>query len=113
MNNAKMTKQSGTPKAAVQKRDWELINCEAIDCTMDQSKHYTAINYVGSGGVRCDIMSDTDEPVMSFSGHYSDVRKYVIAFFAEENINISIEHASYIGEQLALCDQQHELFIQD
>ena len=89
---------------------WELVNCEAKDFTMDQSKHYTVINYAGSGMVRCDIMTDQDIPVKSFKGYFKDVRKYVIRFM--EYCPISLEHASYIGEELALADCLKEKYVQ-
>jgi hypothetical protein len=94
---------------------WELINCEAQNCTMDDSKHYVVVNYVGSGQVRCDIMrtaeGQDDAPVKSYMGYFKDVRKYVVRFL--EYAHISYEHASYIGEELALADSLKELYIQD
>jgi hypothetical protein len=112
MNHAKMTKQSGTSRVVAQK-EWALINCEATDCTMDNSGHYTVINYAGQGFVRCDIMTDKDLPVMSFKGFFKDVRKCVMQFFADEKIGISTEHASYIGEEIALANTLAELYVQD
>jgi hypothetical protein len=94
---------------------WQLINCEAQKCTMDDSKHYTVIHYCGSGQVRCDIMrtaeGQTDEPVMSYKGYFKDVRKYVVRFL--EYAHISMEHASYIGEELARADILKEAYKQD
>jgi hypothetical protein len=90
---------------------WELINCKAKEFTMDNSKFYTVINYTGSGMVRCDIMTSEDEPIKSFAGYYKDVRKYVINFLAYAHI--SLEHASYIGEELALANEQKEKYVQD
>jgi hypothetical protein len=91
---------------------WELHNVEAIECKMDDSHMYTAINYVGSEQIRVDIMTDKDEPVKSFIGFFSDVRKYVIRFMSY-NVGFSLEHASYIGEQIALANEQKEAYIQD
>ena len=90
---------------------WELINTEAIDCTMDDSKHYTIISYAGSGLVRCDIMDCRDRPIKSFQGYFKDVRKYVVRFLGY--VNISHEHASYIGEELALCNEKQGDYKQD
>lgn len=90
---------------------WELVNCEAKECAMDDSKHYVVVNYCGSGMVRCDIMADQDIPVKSYKGYFKDVRKYVINFLAYAHV--SLEHASYIGEELALADQQKEKYKQD
>jgi len=81
---------------------WELINCEAQGFTMDDSRHYTVINYTKSGIVRCDIMMDQDICVKSYQGYFKDVRKYVIRFL--EYAHISMEHAGYIAEELALAD---------
>jgi hypothetical protein len=78
---------------------------------MDDSEVYTVIYYTKSGMVRCDIMNSDDEPVKSFTGFYSDVRKYVVRFMKQ--LYISEEHASYIGEQLALANLLKEAYIQD
>jgi hypothetical protein len=93
---------------------WELINCEAREFTMDQSNHYTVIHYCGSGQVRCDIMKSengSDQPVMSYKGYYKDVRKYVVSFLSYAYI--SLEHASYIGEELARADILKEAYTQE
>ena len=90
---------------------WELINCEAKAFTMDDSKHYVVVNFAGSGQVRCDIMTDKDDPVKSYLGYYKDVRKYVVAFLGYAGI--SVEHASYIGEELARADCLKEKYGQE
>ena len=90
---------------------WELINCEAQNCTMDDSNHYTVIHYCGQGMVRCDIMQGKDNPVKSYKGYFKDVRKYVVRFLSYAHI--SLEHASYIGEELARADILKEAYKQD
>ncbi len=91
---------------------WSLINVEPIECTMDDSKMYTVVNYVQRDQIRVDIMTDKDEPVKSFIGFYSDVRKQVIRFMSY-NVGFSVEHASYIGQEIALANEQKEAYVQD
>jgi hypothetical protein len=90
---------------------WELINCEAQTFEMDESKHYVVIHYCGSGMVRCDIMTEDNDPVMSYKGYFKDVRKCVVRFMGYAHI--SNEHASYIGEELARADILKESYTQD
>jgi hypothetical protein len=92
---------------------WKLVNCEARECTMDNSGHYTVINYIAGGLVRVDIMKTDVEPAMSFQGYFRDVRKHVIDWFIENTVSFSHEHASYIGEELALASVLKENYTQD
>ncbi len=90
---------------------WELIEVSKKECTPDNSRMYTIIKYCADKLIRCDIRDSDDMPVISFKGDFSDVRKHVIEFLVP--FAISFEHASYIGEQLALCDALGVLYMQD
>ncbi len=103
-------------------KQWELIEAVPIECTMDNSGIYTVINRVKSNKthkqyadttvlIRCDIIlssiqpgnlrvPQTDIPLVSFIGRENDVRKHVIQWIGLEGINLSAEHASYIGYEL-------------
>lgn len=93
-------------------KNWELIEAEPIECTLDDSGIYTVINRIKSDKVhkgypdnrifvRCDIMTTDDEPLVSFQGSENDVRKHVIRWIKEDTWRrISTEHASYIGRGL-------------
>ena len=94
---------------------WELINTEALECQLDESGRYVMVHYI-NGAIRVDIMENradgSDEPVMSYQGFASDVRKYVIRYLGYAP-GFSFEHASYIGEQIERCSQQKEAYVQD
>ena len=98
---------------------WELRTItDDIECTMDDSGIYCTINrvvenqhgkgYIGTAvSVRVDIMTDNNEPVMSFVGKADNVRKAVIAFLRLEftdGLRLSFEHASYIGSEIAKAE---------
>lgn len=98
------------------------------DWQQDDSGYYTLIHYIKEncrtcdkacvdcidGHVRLDIMDKDDMPVVSFQGKSSDVRKWVM-----QNIglimpmNISREHASYIGAELTRCELLKGDYVQD
>ena len=96
---------------------WELVDVADRDCVMDDSGFYTVINRFEQSNVvvRCDIMRTSDhEPMTSYRGSVSAVRKAVIDWFGrnanntfdrwtasgEKDTRISPEHASYIGAEL-------------
>ena len=92
-------------------KDWELIEVEPIECTLDDSGIYTVINRKTSDKihkgysdsrvfVRCDVMTTNNLPLVSFQGLEDDVRKNVIRWINENGYKISAEHASYIGREL-------------
>ena len=92
-------------------KTWELIEAEPINCTLDDSRIYTAIHRKTSDKVhkgypdsrvfvRCDIMTTDDNPLVSFQGLEDNVRKHVIEWIEEHGFEISTEHASYIGREL-------------
>ncbi len=118
---------------------WELRTItDDIECTLDDCGIYCVINrvvpkvftgqhdkgYVGQAvSVRVDIMGmnwdsvvGSDKPVMSFVGKADNVRKAVIRFLTSRQngrtVNISNEHASYIGSEIARAELD-EHFVQN
>lgn len=108
--------------------NWELREVENTDCTMDDSGVYVVIHrvveamdrrethqghtmvhkgIVGPVRVRADLMRSgteyqADEPIMSFIGSATAVRK-ALARYLEKYHGIdhpSLEHMSYIGSEL-------------
>lgn len=102
--------------------NWELKECKAIDCVMDNSGIYTVIHRIEQTAhskghfcstvlVRVDIMASVDDmPLMSFVGKADDVRKHVIRWivieYLYESTPLSAEHASYIGSEIAKAELQ-------
>lgn len=88
--------------------NWELIECEDMPCTIDNSGIYTVISRVKAMSgrlqiilIRVDILSSADNPLVSFQGEANAVRKSVIAWITLHAIMpISTEHASYIGYEI-------------
>lgn len=90
---------------------WELIECEDMPCTIDNSGIYTVISRIEdftdktytttSVLIRVDILSSADNPLVSFQGEANAVRKSVIAWITLHAVMpISTEHASYIGYEI-------------
>ncbi len=122
--------------------DWKLETVEPRECTLDDSGVYTVIyrvikteNHKEYEGTRVCIRVDVlqqrevpgapddsmDEPIRSFVGNGNDVRKAVIEFLQHyqtvetmtpDNKFISLEHASYIGYEIARAEAD-ENYIQD
>lgn len=108
---------------------WKLINVEHTDWIQDDSGYYTLIHYIKEncrkcdkacvdcidGHVRLDIMDRDDMPIVSFQGKASDVRKHVMQHIPAicSGRLISVEHASYIGAELARCELMQGLYVQD
>ncbi len=97
---------------------WQLIPVEDTEAVLDDSGVYVVVHrietpethkeYAGVRvSVRADLMQVDDdslgdvEPIMSFSGTASAVRKALIRFIAHDSPRtISWEHAAYIGYEL-------------
>ncbi|KKN71927.1 hypothetical protein LCGC14_0415730 [marine sediment metagenome] len=92
--------------------EWKLIECEDVPCIIDNSGVYTVINRLieteygkGAGvtykGIRVDIMSSADNPLVSIQGEANAVRKSVITWLILHAVMpVSTEHASYIGYEI-------------
>ena len=98
---------------------WQLIEATDVDCTMDDSGVYTIISRLAlkygcsRGTVRADLMTtDGDVPLVSFIGTANNVRKRLIHWLEVDGQWISMEHASYIGYELARAESDVD-YVQD
>lgn len=94
---------------------WKLVQVGNTEWIQDDSGYYTLIHHVladcdGCNKVRIDIMDKDDMPVISFQGTADNVRKYIMQQWCGK---ISIEHASYIGVELARCELQGINYVQN
>lgn len=90
--------------------DWELVEVEDVECTVDDSGLHVVINRVVTPRtegtactfrIRADLMQ-ADDPIVSFIGTANNVRKHLIQYIFENYgcAVISTEHASYLGYEL-------------
>ena len=105
---------------------WQLIQVSKTEWIQDDSGYYTLIHYIKEncrkcnkscsdcidGHVRLDIMDKDDMPVMSFQGTADNIRKWIMQGWAI-TLCISLEHAAYIGAELARCAILQDKYIQD
>ena len=108
---------------------WQLNRVDDIAWTQDRSGVVVYIAWdLQTSSVRLDIISERNaEPLQSFAGKAENVRKAVmkwlfsnvgIGFGLVNNVGvgpggISLEHASYIGAELARCDAERIDYMQD
>ena len=98
---------------------WQLIKCDAIEWQQDESGYYTIINFINVDEkteeriVRMDIMTTSDQPMISFQGIAENVRKCAMQYADEHCWNMSLEHAAYIGYELHRAAEQGTEYIQD
>ena len=97
--------------------EWGLIKVEKTEWQQDASGIFTLIGYRPDGTIRLDVMTDKYEPVISFQGKAENVRKVAMRWVWKNEYSVaskfSLEHASYVGEQLAKADLLKEKYIQD
>ncbi len=92
--------------------EWKLIEVSKTEWQQDDSGYYTLIHYIKDNIVRLDIMDKDDMPVVSFQGKADDVRKRIMQSWAI-TLCISLEHAAYIGAELAHCAILKKNYVQD
>ena len=95
---------------------WRLMEVTGeTACTMDASGFYVHIHRqacvlrsIADNApcgkelvIRVDVFTTTDEPVISFVGPGNAVRKQVAQWFMSNAPDMSYEHASYIGYEIA------------
>ena len=91
---------------------WEMVECNDSEWRQDESGIYTIINRVAnrhySSGysheavsVRVDVLSTDDEPIISFTGSAIAVRKDLSRWLQDNKVEVSLEHAMYIGDQIS------------
>ena len=100
---------------------WKLNRVDAIEWVEDKSGVYVVINWdMLTDSVRLDFMAKDSTPLQSFIGDSDDVRKAAIAWvyaksmisFPNAEIQISMDHAAYIGAELERCDTERIDYIQ-
>ncbi len=91
--------------------DWKLNQSVETEYIPDQLAAYTIISKANKGLVRLDLMDVAGSPVESFIGTANAVRKDVVRALTGANSlmypnEISTEHASYIGYELAKAESE-------
>lgn len=125
VNNLELPEPTPTPKLP---DGWQLTHVDDIEHTQDQSGLYVYINWdVKTATVRLDIMCEQDaEPLMSFQGKADNVRKHTMRWLSDnvgagngydsaagtDYVGISLEHASYIGSELARANAERIDYVQ-
>lgn len=94
-------------------KKWQLVKVDDIKWQQDKSGFYTLIHYTADGFIRLDIMSIDNNPLISFEGTAIAVRKNAMRYLDENCVNLSLEHAAYIGFELLRCETLKENYIQD
>ncbi len=87
---------------------WKLIDVgtkKNDDFTPDNSGVYVVVYRIDSGHVRADLIMVAGEPVVSYIGSANNVRKALMHLLNRLPPGVSIQHASYIGYELALASQ--------
>lgn len=118
---------------------WKLIHCEHVEWKQDESGHYCIINYIkksclncmdacGSlfhslllntcpdgyeNNIRLDWLTTADQPAVSFEGTADAVRKNAMRYAEEHGWNVSLEHAAYIGAELAKAEILGSNYVQE
>lgn len=95
---------------------WQLVKVKDVAFVRDNSDTITFI-HARPDGVRVDVMTGNNEPLISFEGHHNDVRKALMQWIDERisqkaGCGISIEHAAYLGCELARAEMLKENFVQ-
>jgi hypothetical protein len=92
---------------------WELIEVTGErDCTMDNSGVYTVINHTSDHKVRVDLMTNDDQPIISWQSNNVDaLRKEIMLVLGLHDI--SVEHASYIGAEIVRCGLMASAYTQN
>lgn len=106
---------------------WILIKVPDTEWQQDKSGFYCIINVVDCIAlgslckttgydnviVRLDILTSDHSPAVSFQGTAANVRKYAMKYAEEHGWSISLEHAAYIGYELAKAEMLGKDYIQD
>ena len=92
---------------------WKLIKVNDIEWMQDKSGFYCLVNVMPTNEIRLDIMTSTHSPAISFQGDAANVRKAAMRYAEENGWSLSLEHAAYIGYELARAEIQGTEYIQD
>jgi hypothetical protein len=94
--------------------EWTKIRVSNMPCIFDNSGVYCNISFCqNKDEFRLDIMTIENEPVISFVGTVDGIRKSTMRYFEKNQVNISLEHASYIGSELSRVAIFKAEYIQD
>jgi len=107
-----MNRENETAAAA----EWKLNRVSDTAWIQDTSGIVVYINWdTATQSVRLDVMLK-DEPKQSFIGTADNVRKATMQWITDwpnSDIQISLEHAAYIGAELERCDTERIDYIQN
>jgi len=95
---------------------WELKTVAHLEWVQDDSGLYALIYHLGGNLVRIDLMNTDNDPVVSFQGKAADVQKTVMRWSENEELGFrpfSLEHAAYIGRELARAELLGVEYVQD
>lgn len=92
---------------------WKLIKVGDVEWQQDKSGFYCLINVLSTGDVRLDVLTSSHSPAVSFQGKAENVRKAAMRYAEENGWSISLEHAAYIGYELARAEIQGNEYKQD
>ncbi len=96
------------------KNGWRLIEAIERQWRQDESGIYTVIHWTPENKLRLDVMDTVDNPVVSIvSKTVGGVYKALADYLAALKIEISTEHALYIGSELQRCNTLRENYVQD
>ena len=104
-------------------KNWQLNRVDDIEWKQDQSGVNVIISWDRlTDSVRLDILTDRNVvPLQSFIGRHDNVRKAAMRwihkasrlFYPNAKVQISLEHAAYIGSELERCDTERIDYVQD
>jgi len=105
---------------------WELKTVSDRPWKQDNSGVYVLIYWrPNECDCRLDVMTVSDEPIISFAGPTEAVRKAFCDWAENESVLavvgesealsgvLSFEHLTYIGKELSRCHRMAETYIQD
>lgn len=92
---------------------WKLIKVQNIEWQQDKSGFYCIINVIEPSEIRLDILTSNHSPAISFKGKAENVRKSAMRYAEKCGWTISLEHAAYIGYELARAEIFGKDYVQD
>jgi len=93
--------------------NWKLIEVVNRLWVQDTIGFYTVINFTAGNKLRVDVMNTLDIPVVTIQGDNSEaVYKGLADWFDIQNLNLSNEHAMYIGSELVKAETQRTKYKQ-
>lgn len=119
MHNRQLTVISAEPRPLTETpkqptTNWQLNRVDDIEHTQDNSGIIVYVNWdLQTSSCRLDIVAIVGGfPLQSFAGTAENVRKHTIRYLDKSWQGVSLEHASYIGAELARCEAETIDFVQ-